>query len=537
MKANMIRKDEKGLVMKTKKFVVRIAAIILIFFSALNAQSYKIADTGQKKFYNNNYEISAPSNGSEFYGQDAQYIKNDPSFTDNGDGTITDNVTGLMWQKSADLNGDGTINIDDKLTYEDALNGADSFNLAGYSDWRLPTIKELYSLIDFNGIDPSGWNGTDVSQLTPFINTKYFDFGYGDENAGERIIDAQFATTTLYVGSAMNSDQIMFGVNFADGRIKGYPYGIMPGRGEAKTFYVLYVRGNNDYGKNDFVDNGDGTITDKSTGLMWSQYDNGEGITWEEALNWVEQKNSEKYLGYSDWRLPNVKELQSIVDYSRSPQTTNSAAIDPLFNSTSIIDEGGSKNYPFYWSSTTHTNMMNGNNAAYVAFGEALGWMQDPYGNYQLMDVHGAGAQRSDPKTGDPSNYPYGHGPQGDVIRIYNYVRIVRDLDEATSIGDNSDSSVPDGFVLEQNYPNPFNPSTTIKYSIPVETGHAPSLQDVTLKVYDMLGREITTLVDEAKSPGTYEVTFDASKLSSGVYLYKLQSGSFNQTKKLLLLK
>jgi len=73
--------------------------------------------------------------------------------------------------------------------------------------------------------------------------------------------------------------------------------------------------------------------------------------------------------------------------------------------------------------------MHNGANAAYIAFGEALGWMQGPSGGaYTLMDVHGAGAQRSDPKIGDPEDYPFGHGPQGDVIRIYNYARCVRDM-------------------------------------------------------------------------------------------------------------
>jgi hypothetical protein len=69
-----------------------------------------------------------------------------------------------------------------------------------------------------------------------------------------------------------------------------------------------------------------------------------------------------------------------------------------------------------------------GGAAVYVAFGEALGYMEMPpgSGNYQLLDVHGAGAQRSDPKTGNPADYPHGHGPQGDVIRIFNYVRPVR---------------------------------------------------------------------------------------------------------------
>jgi len=92
----------------------------------------------------------------------------------------------------------------------------------------------------------------------------------------------------------------------------------------------------------------------------------------------------------------------------------------------------GSGEYPFYWSSTTHREgpptSQGGDYAAYVCFGRGAGWMPQPPNsqNYVLLDVHGAGAQRSDPKAGDPANYPYGHGPQGDVIRIYNYVRLVR---------------------------------------------------------------------------------------------------------------
>ena len=96
----------------------------------------------------------------------------------------------------------------------------------------------------------------------------------------------------------------------------------------------------------------------------------------------------------------------------------------------------------------------------------------------------------------------------------------------------------PKEFVLYQNYSNPFNPSTTIKYEIPkVETRHASSLQMVTLKVYDILGNEIATLVNEEKQPGVYEVEFDASSLASGMYLYKLQAGTFVQTKKMILLR
>jgi hypothetical protein len=90
--------------------------------------------------------------------------------------------------------------------------------------------------------------------------------------------------------------------------------------------------------------------------------------------------------------------------------------------------------------------------------------------------------------------------------------------------------TIPKEFSLFQNYPNPFNPQTTIKYSIPQKSV-------VTITVYDILGKEVSKLVNEEKLSGTYEVQFDGSKLSSGVYFYRLHAGSFLKTKKLVLLK
>jgi len=385
----------------------------------ITSSDYPVVGTNQTTYYNNTTEMSAPSAGEAFYGQNATYSGNTPRYQDNGDGTVTDLVTGLMWQQSPDTDGDGDIDADDKLTYDEAVAGASGFDLAGYDDWRLPTIKEQYSLILFSGVDPSGYEGSSTDGLVPFIDTDYFDFAYGDTDAGERIIDAQYASSTKYVTTTMAGDETLFGVNFADGRIKGYGLTLF---GQDKTFFVIYVRGNTNYGTNEFQDNGDGTITDNATGLMWMQEDNGEGVLWEDALSYAENF---EYAGHTDWRLPDVKELQSIVDYTRSPETTGSAAIDPLFNCTEITNEAGEADYPFYWSGTTHANWstISGGSAAYVSFGRAMGYMNE------WMDVHGAGAQRSDPKTGDPDDYPTGNGPQGDAIRIYNYVRLVRYAD------------------------------------------------------------------------------------------------------------
>jgi hypothetical protein len=391
----------------------------------IGSGSYVVVDTGQSRCYDNNREISCPKQGESFFGQDAQHMGTQPSYVDNGDGTVEDLNTGLMWQKTPG----------EKVTYTEAVLQAKDCTLGGYNDWRLPSIKELYSLILFSGTDPSGERGDNA---VPFIDTKYFDFEYGDTGAGERIIDAQYWSSTEYVSLTMNRNNTAFGVNFADGRIKGY--GITGQGGQSMREFVRYVRGNPNYGVNTFVDNGDGTISDVATGLMWMKTDSGTGMNWEDALAWVQQKNEETYLGFDDWRLPNAKELQSIVDYTRSPSTTHSAAIDPIFDVTSLIDEGGNLNYPFFWTSTTHATANGmGSFAAYIAFGQALGYMRTPAGTYELMDVHGAGAQRSDPKEGDPNDWPHGNGPQGDVVRIYNYVRCVRDM----KAGDRTASTQP----------------------------------------------------------------------------------------------
>ncbi len=380
---------------------------------------YPIVDTNQTLFYSNNAIISEPAKGDAFYGQDASYSGNQQSYTDNGDGTVTDNITGLIWQQDPG----------EKMTWAEAVDNLDAFNeqaLGGYSDWRIPTMKELYSLVDF-----SGNTRMSSSASTPYINTDYFKFTYGDEAGEARFIDSQILTSTIYGSTTLGNNTTVFGFNFADGRIKGYEID--------KDFYCYYVRGNTSYGENLFVDNQDDTITDLATSLMWSQNDSGyynagdasDGtMDWEDALKWVEQMNEENFLGYSDWRLPNIKELQSLTDYSNSPIVTGKPAIDELFNCTEIINYFGEKDWGFYWSGTTHDDLSASETrygaASYVVFGNSLGQM-----NGNTLDVHGSGAQRSDPKTGGRDEYPAPdpNAPQGDEQRVFNMVRLVRDAD------------------------------------------------------------------------------------------------------------
>jgi hypothetical protein len=103
---------------------------------------------------------------------------------------------------------------------------------------------------------------------------------------------------------------------------------------------------------------------------------------------------------------------------------------------------------------------------------------------------------------------------------------------------DNSTDVMPQIFSLSQNYPNPFNPTTKIKYSIPAGANcSAKGGSPLQLKVYDVLGNEIATLVNEEKPAGEYEIEFDGSNLSSGIYFYQLKADNFISTKKLILLK
>ena len=99
-----------------------------------------------------------------------------------------------------------------------------------------------------------------------------------------------------------------------------------------------------------------------------------------------------------------------------------------------------------------------------------------------------------------------------------------------TGLNDEVTNQTPDNFLLSQNYPNPFNPSTTFSYLIPNES-------KVTIKVYDILGNEIATLVDELKEPGLYSIKFDASLLSNGIYFLTMKAADYTQTKKMILIK
>ncbi len=374
------------------------AELTIVPRSAASKNSYPIVGTSQAGCWDGTGNKITPALSAAFYGQDSQFVHTTPAYTKNSDGlTVKDEVTGLTWQKSYDS---GTYYWAASQTVADNLN---SQKYGGFSDWRLPTIKELYSL----------WN---ASTGWPWIDTNYFTITYSSE---QELSHAIFWSSTKYAGIMGNISangetpgaELAFGVNFGTGHIKAYSISVGP------KHQVRCVRGNLAYGVNLFQDNNDGTISDLASGLMWPKADNGSGIDWEHALAYAQTQNKANYLGHNDWRLPNTKELQSLVDYTRSPGATNPAnvgpAINAMFSCTAILNDGGKADYPYYWTSTSAISNPTGtySNAWYVAFGRAE--------NGSGEDLHGAGAVRFDRKM-----VGTGEGEE----RVLNYVRLVRNV-------------------------------------------------------------------------------------------------------------
>ena len=353
--------------------------------ASVSTAAWSLPATGQTTCYDvAGAEITCPEAGEALYGQDASFTAGAAmSFTDNGDETVTDRNTGLTWQKSPPS---------DTYTWQEGADYVEALELADQNDWRLPSPKELFSIASF----ASGW---------PYLDTEYFEL------AGEVTKDEQFWTSQKYVGTTVEGgENAAFGVNAVTGHIKAYA---AEAKGPAGGKRVRAVRGEI-HGENSLTDNGDGTITDAATALMWAQDDEGLQVNWEDALA---HAGSASVGGYNDWRVPNVKELQSIVDYSRSPSATDASAqgpaIDALFTSTPMTNEAGDSDYGYYWTGTS-ANFTSGEPyyyAWYVAFGRAV--------NGEGVDFHGAGAVRFDTKTED--------GPDGEGGERYtNFVRLVR---------------------------------------------------------------------------------------------------------------
>ena len=265
--------------------------------------------TGQNKCYETSLAMTCPAEVEYFFGQDTQYAKlgfcAPKSFsvkTISNQGIVIDNNTGLEWQQTPPNN---TYYWNDAKTY------CDSLFYGGYSDWRLPSMKELMSIIDYGRLNPA----IDTTYFPQTTNDEYFefwaDFRYLFDSGGYSVEGVDFNSGHSFSASAENW-----------------------------KFYVRCVRGESDFvaSLSSSTENGNQIITDSRTGLIW-QKTYVTDKTWQEALSYCENLN---YAGHSDWRLPNMNELSSLLNYPEYGK--------PYTNFPDTPD-----NYHF-WSSTTSLN-------------------------------------------------------------------------------------------------------------------------------------------------------------------------------------
>lgn len=271
--------------------------VLLLLFASAQAQSvYKtmlrLPDTGQTTSYTNTV------------GEDADYTNNSPFYELNGDGTVLDTVTGLMWQQT-----DGG-----EMTFESAVIYCDTLTLGGYSDWRLPDCHELFSILNHDKTNPAE-------------DTTYFS-----------------KTTAEYWWSKQKqvNDSNKVWVANAGGGVGNHPKSETLSAGGSKRFHVRAVRDitPSPLLANHFALNIDSTVTDLLTDLTWQSASLTDSLTWEDALSFADTLT---YAGFTDWRLPNIKELQSINDEKLINPSVNQSFF-PGVNTTR------------YWSSTSLPN-------------------------------------------------------------------------------------------------------------------------------------------------------------------------------------
>lgn len=294
----------------------------------------KLPDTGQTGNF-----TSTP-------GEDSDTTINPPSYKDNGNGTITDNVTGLMWQQLDS----GEIDFKNAAAYCTAL------RIGGYSDWRLPTAYEIFNINYFDTSHPA-LHPLFLVNKTPLVQTNppYTDATY--------ISGAYWWSSDSGASDTSSANATEWSSN-AGGGIGNHLQNQLldTGKGGKPTFFnarcVRNITTPVPLPAFRYIDNGDGTTTDNYTGLVWKKTKSPTSYTWEGALAYVNSLNaSGGFAGKSDWRLPNIRELFSLVDVKRFGPTLNTSAFTNLSDlpSYSTKTPGSTGSVGTFWSSTTQS--------------------------------------------------------------------------------------------------------------------------------------------------------------------------------------
>ncbi len=251
----------------------------------------------------------------------------DPRFYDNGDGTITDNLTGLMWQQDGDASG--------YIEWEPALSYCSDLDLAGYDDWRLPNRKEMLSLLNFEKEYDSNWLNdsgfADIRNDYPYWSSTVV------ANSTSNIWSYDLSDTESLLEQSWTSDGYVLAVRgIAKGRVH------LPKTGQTTSYAANddgEVQAGVEWPDPRFTDNGDGTVTDHLTKLMWQQ--NGDAtvdLLWDDALAYC---NNLTLADYDDWRMPNIIEIESLAHYGK-------ADLETWLNDNGFTNVQNSS----YWSAT-----------------------------------------------------------------------------------------------------------------------------------------------------------------------------------------
>ena len=257
----------------------------------------RIPDTGQYGDY------------TSTYGEDNDYAMNLPFFINNGNGTITDTITGLMWQKI-----DGG-----EMSYENAILYCDTLTLGGYNDWRLPNPHESMTILNLQG--------------NPAIDATYFS------SAGTTTADYWWTNTK------QADDSLKVWCTNSGGGIGNKPKSETISAGGTFKYHTRAVRDlfSLPYVSAHFNNNGNGTITDSLTNLMWQRIPYTDSLSWENALIYADTLTLG---GYIDWRLPNIKELESINEHRLYKPSLDTAFFKIINNKK-------------YWTGTTLKSSTN----------------------------------------------------------------------------------------------------------------------------------------------------------------------------------
>ena len=374
------KKCKEGTMNKQKpcNLFVLVTALALLMPMLAGAYPAEVPRTGQTGCYDADYNATSCTGTGQDGEIQAGAVWPEPRFTDREDGTISDNLTGLVWAQNANLL--GTVDADNNtdftdypgtVTWQHALNyikRLNRLNYLGYSDWRLPNKREIRSLVDYAHLGPA------LPSAHPFLNVQlYYGYYWSSTSGANDTSSAWFMGVSTYgwvVYKNKSSGGLVWPVRSGQCGALDNSVMCLPKTGQTTCYKdngsEIDCEGTGQDGELQkgvdwpdprFIDHGDNTTTDNLTGLMWAKNANLLGtvdadndtefpdypgvVTWQHALDYIKRLNRLNYLGYNDWRLPNVNELESLVHAG-----AYSPALPIGCPFSNVLSYG-------YWSSTT----------------------------------------------------------------------------------------------------------------------------------------------------------------------------------------